>query len=253
MTPMEHEQEVQESQYVFPYHHIPEFGEGTFSIARLLFWGHEYASYLEYLTTLIQKKAIQSLVDIGCGDGRFLLEAHKKLPKETRLLGIDYSAHAIQFAQAFAPDVEYRATGLSDLVRSGERFDAFTLIEVLEHIPPAEIPAFLETMEKVLTPGGFGIITVPSDNLKRSSKHYQHFNTNTLTQTLAAHFTIEHMEYLNGISKTEYLLRRVLANRFYILNNKSLLNWLYRWYKKNYLMSTSDACRRLVAIVKPRS
>ena len=68
------QQEVQEEQYQFPYHYIVQFKE-DFSISLLFPWGLNYASTMEFLMVKVaEDKKVKSIIDIGCGDGRFTRE-----------------------------------------------------------------------------------------------------------------------------------------------------------------------------------
>src|SRR5438552_7873234 len=94
------EEARQEAEYAFPYHHLPQIA--PFSISRHLFWGHAYASYVEKVLQLLSKQPFESLIDIGCGDGKLLLEISKRF-RGKRLVGTDMSERALAFARAFAP------------------------------------------------------------------------------------------------------------------------------------------------------
>lgn len=243
--------ELQESEYGFPYHHIPQFGEELFSETRHLYWGYEYASYLERILELLTLEDFDSLIDVGCGDGRLLLEIHKKI-KGKRLVGTDFSEHAVAFAKAFGPEIDFRSGTFEKSVYDKELFSFATLIEVLEHIPPEETDTFLRTFDSFLTPGGRGIITVPSKNIPVTPKHFRHFDEESLRKTLEPHFTIISIEYLNAHTFGEKLLRRIFANRLFILNEAHLVQNLYRIYKKLYLHANSNNGQRLLAVIKKK-
>lgn len=233
-------EDIQEGEYEFPYHHIPT--HAPFTQSRLLFWGYEYEAYLEKILETLKGIGFKSLIDIGCGDGRLLAELSKD--PEVRLVGTDFSEKALAFARAFSPSVTFQRD-----IPSGETFDAFTLIEVLEHIPPEEIPSFLATLQKSLGAGGKGIITVPSVAVPVNRKHYQHFSEESLKKTLAPYFTVESVAHLNAFPLGTKIISRLLSNRFFILNYVPLRDALYRLYKKRYLSADPGKGSRLMAIV----
>src|SRR3954449_3553400 len=73
-------QTIQESEYEFPYHYIPTLVNGNFSQVRKLRWGYEYLSYLRFVLSTLEKLQFNSLLDVGCGEGRFLSEVAKRFP-----------------------------------------------------------------------------------------------------------------------------------------------------------------------------
>ncbi len=85
------EQAVQEAEYEFPYHYIPRLEGGNFSQVRKLRWGYEYLSYLRFVLARLERVEFGSLLDVGCGEGRFLREVSKRFSGK-RLLGVDFSA-----------------------------------------------------------------------------------------------------------------------------------------------------------------
>jgi cyclopropane fatty-acyl-phospholipid synthase-like methyltransferase len=232
---------AQELEYEFPYHHLVEIR--PFSLGRYLFWGQAYAAYLELVMDELAQRPFQSVIDIGCGDGKLVLEMSKRFPGR-RVVGTDYSSRALAFARAFAPGLEFHET------TPDETFDAFTLIEVLEHIPPEQIDAFLTDIKSHLRPGGIGIVTVPSTARPVQRKHYQHFDEQTLRAALSPHFEVQSVRYLNRPCKW---LQKLLANDWYVLNWRPLRDRLYRRYKRRYLHATSKDGLRLMAVVtKPK-
>jgi 2-polyprenyl-3-methyl-5-hydroxy-6-metoxy-1,4-benzoquinol methylase len=236
------ERNLQEEEYVFPYHHIPEWKQ--FSQVKDLWWGYEYAAYIEYLLSTLRDLKFESLIDIGCGDGRLLSELAKEKPS-SRLFGTDFSAKALAFAQAFSPSVEF-----STEMPTNQKFDAFTAIEVFEHIPLDEADAFLDDVKKVLNPGAPGIITVPTTNLPLNPKHYRHFSADSVTKALEKHFTVERVEHINVYSASSKIIQRLLANRFFILNWQHAKDWLYGQYKKTSFKATPKNAMRLMVLVR---
>lgn len=238
MTQIAVREAMQEAEYEFPYHHLTQIS--PFSLSNHLFWGHAYASYTEKVLDLLKGHTFSSLIDIGCGDGKLLTEVARRF-KNRRLVGTDFSERALAFARAFTPCAEFK-TEMPE-----ETFDAFTLIEVLEHIKPTEIPAFLDEIKRHLNPGAMGIITVPSDVRPTQAKHYQHFNDDTLRAALESHFEVVSVSYLN---KQGWAIRTLLSNRFFILNWKWLTAKLYRYYKRHYLNASRTNGLRVLAVVK---
>ena len=69
----------QESQYALPYHYIPSFEGGHFSQHLYWSWGLHYIGALEYILDVLGQEPFESLIDVGCGDGRLLQEIGRRL------------------------------------------------------------------------------------------------------------------------------------------------------------------------------
>lgn len=240
---MDQTQMIQEEEYAFPYHHIPQIE--PFSQTRSLWWGYEYAAYIGYILSELNSRPFNSLIDIGCGDGRLLAELAKV--SSAKLHGADFSEKALSFARAFSPST---VTFTKDL--PGQLFDVFTAIEVLEHIHPNEAGAFLASAARSLSRNGIGIVSVPTTNIPLNPKHYRHFTADTLRETLEGHFIVESIVHLNGQTVVAKIVQRLLANRFFILNWQPVKNILYRWYTRTSLMGTQSNAIRVLAIVRKR-
>jgi len=243
---LSNEQRSQESQYEFPYHYVPHLQGGRFSQARVNRWGYEYLSYLTYVLDQLGGLAFTSLLDIGCGEGRLLHELARRRG-EVSLTGVDYSAPAVAFAQAFNPTLNFACGDITDRTLAPGPFDAVTLIDVLEHIPPAYRPAFVQAVADRVRPGGSLIVTVPSTNIPVSKKHYEHFDQTTLTQALGESFQVERVQYLNAKGLRARWVRRLLANGLFILNNSRLATAIYRWYCGKLLLANPGTGTRLFA------
>lgn len=177
---------IQESQYIFPYHYIPDFEDDKFFQNRNLRWGYIYFSYLGVVKDIILKKSPTSLMDIGCGDGRFLRELRKGSSK-INLWGLTSLEQAKAYTKAFNM-MENELTNCASCV---------TLIDTSEHIPFGVLNRFVSSVHKILKKDGFLIVTVPGKNVKVDKKHYQHFDLKSLKKVLKDYFVIEKHCYLN--------------------------------------------------------
>ncbi len=101
------------------------------------------------------------IADIGCGAG--VLTDH--LRRYGDPVGVDFSSAAIAAARRLAPDVTFLAGGLDEL--PGDRYDAITLFDVLEHIPAVERPAFIRGLSERLAPDGVLFISTPFPSATR--------------------------------------------------------------------------------------
>ncbi len=243
-------QTIQEAEYQFPYHYIPTLENGNFSQVRKLRWGYEYLSYLRFILGALQKIEFSSLLDVGCGEGRFLHEAAKRFPAQ-RLVGIDLSARAVDYAKLLNPTVEFLSGDIADEGLLRESFDVVTLIETLEHIPLDQVADFVGTLRRTVNDRGVLIVSVPSRNLDLNRKHYQHFTLDSLAATLRPHFEISEHYFLNRISRWDTLLKMVLSNRYFILNEPRLLNALYRRYENRLLNANGSDGKRICVVCRP--
>jgi cyclopropane fatty-acyl-phospholipid synthase-like methyltransferase len=241
---------IQEEEYIFPYHYIPRFESGVFTQTMNINWGFEYLSSLEFLLGLLNNIPFKSLIDVGCGDGRFCSEAAKRFPGR-RICGVDVSERAISLARALNPEVEFLAGDITnsafkkmESLKGG--FDLAVSIEVLEHIKPAEASRFMEKTALLLKPGGRLILTAPTLNTPLQAKHYRHFDFDSLDKLLKPNFNIEQFYYLNRISHGTDLLRKALSNRLFIINNRRLRGWIYKYYFKKYLIADITTGRRII-------
>jgi SAM-dependent methyltransferase len=94
---------------------------------------------------IVEGRDVQSVLDVGCGVGGFLLT----LPPSIRKFGIEPSTAASAAARQAGICIAGRTLG--DL-RPDERFDVITIIDVVEHVAhPAEL---LDQAAAHLAPGG---------------------------------------------------------------------------------------------------
>lgn len=241
---MKDKSQIQESHYHFPYHYIPRADGSVFKPSRILRWGYEYVSYIEYLKQKVLAIQPKSLLDVGCGDGRFLYELQIE---QIECTGIDTSERAIAFAKAFNPQTNFFVGAIEGHTKE---YDCLTCIEVLEHIPPENIDSFLKGMAQSLKQDGTLILSVPADTVPVNEKHFQHFSGTSLENTLSPYFEVKKIEYVNAKGFLDILIRFLITNRFFVLNQYSLLNALYYLYKKHNLRANKKTGKRIIVHAK---
>lgn len=257
MNPLDRQTQIQESEYSFAYHYIPTLRPYKFSHVRYWAWAFRYLGGIQLVLDQLAKVSFSSLIDIGCGDGRFLREVLDHFPGK-KLLGIDASAKAVRLAQAFNPEIEYRCVNLLDEPVPG-KFDIATLIEVIEHIPPERLPEFLRAVADCLQDAGYLIITVPHQNKPLIKKHYQHFTParlKTLLEPLFPEITFIPFDVRASRAPLMWVIERILGakGKFFLLTNPRILYFFYALYLKRYLYADSEKhCERIavVCVKKP--
>jgi SAM-dependent methyltransferase len=104
-----------------------------------------YALYAE----ILESWEVDSLVDIGCGNGKFLKKLETEL-KISRLYGVDLSEGMVARARALGV-----ACDAKDICDVRERFDAATAVfDVLNYLPPGSVGGFLDCVAERLHEGG---------------------------------------------------------------------------------------------------
>ncbi len=133
-----------------------------------------------------------NLLEVGCGDGDFLLQATRR---NFTVEGIDYSAHSCAKAQAkLGAGARIHRGEISVLSDRRESYLLCVACDVIEHVrQPA---AFLETVHGLLRPGGRVLLVTPdldsvAARLMRSrwlefkAEHMYYYTPRTLRRQLA--------------------------------------------------------------------
>jgi 2-polyprenyl-3-methyl-5-hydroxy-6-metoxy-1,4-benzoquinol methylase len=111
----------------------PEFYNGRMHLVKLPLEECPWLDLYQMTLTLLPPNDV-SIVDLGCGTGRFakLLQ----LNGYTRYLGIDFSARRIEEARSYVPAFRFEVGNVLDpsLRSLWQGYDVFVLTEVLEHI-----------------------------------------------------------------------------------------------------------------------
>lgn len=243
------EQHIQEAQYGYPYHYIPRVEDGHFSQLQYWSWGMHYLGGMRVVLDQLDAWTFDSLIDVGCGDGRFLRELAAERPS-VDTLGIDYSERSIAMARGMNPDLDYEVVDLlsADLTRE---FDIATAIEVLEHIPPDDLPAFVSSISDVLADDGQFVLTVPHENKPVQDKHYQHFSAADLESLLRPQFKKIKFVPFDKQSKVFTALELALGGRgrHFVVNSPPVVDTLWKLYRRRYLYAESESnCRRIAAV-----
>jgi len=242
----------QESQYAFPYHYIPSFENGHFCQHLYWSWGFRYLGGTELVLSILAEEPFESLADIGCGDGRFLREVSIRFPGKT-LVGIDYSARAINLARAMNPDLNYECLDICSERAVNQNFDVVTLVEVLEHIPVESVNDFVYSLASCQKPGSRLILTVPHKNKPVQVKHYQHFDSATLRKVVEPYYEVEHIVFFDKMTHIfSRLISGLLGNSFFILNNRVLLDALFNIYRRYFLVCNEARCGRMCLVGRKR-
>lgn len=103
----------------------------------------------------------RSALDVGCGAG-LMTEPLARMGAATT--GIDAAPENIAAARKHAAAgnlaIDYRATSVEELARTGARYDIITCLEVVEHV--ADRDSFFAALASLLAPGGLVIFSTPN-------------------------------------------------------------------------------------------
>jgi ubiquinone/menaquinone biosynthesis C-methylase UbiE len=105
----------------------------------------------------------QHLLDLGCGSGELLLEAHQRTVGDGVLAGLDLSPDMLALAKS-------RAGGKASLIQGNSlnglpfhhsSFNLVTSLNLLQELPTDAIPSLLKQVHRVLQPGGCFRAVIP--------------------------------------------------------------------------------------------
>ncbi len=132
---------------------------------------------LEYIIADMKTQNYSSILDIGCGNGRFLEEAQKLWYVATHYLGIDSSGWMIQEAQKLHPDDHFEVIWMQDLSRIQESFDTLLFLASFHHLESQEERIeVLHYAKNLLSPSGR--IYMTNWNLRDQVKYEKDYQEN---------------------------------------------------------------------------
>jgi SAM-dependent methyltransferase len=159
------------------------------------------------------------VLDVGCGPG---FGAKHMCARGYSVTGLDFNERGIAFGALLVPEARLFHADARLLPQREElhgRFDAVTIIEVLEHIPPDFHDEVMRGAWASLRPGGALIVSVPSNRLTPSRWDYKHFELHEMTELIERHgFRLDASVYQCRVGLLQSpMLWRLLDNRFYDL------------------------------------
>lgn len=245
------ETKQQEAEYEVPYHHIPVVTDDGLKDFWYWSWGVRYLAGLDAVSKQLDQMEWSSVRDLGCGDGRFVRELRRKYPDRS-IDGVDVSSKALAWARVFDEAAFFEQR---DIVNRppNEQVDVITLVEVLEHIEPDQLSGFVAKSAEELRPGGWAIVTVPHENVKTTPKHYQHFNSETLSAALRDSYDIHKVMFMDKPSRWFRWWMKALGGEGhnFLITNAKLRKQLYDYYFRHCQFSSDERrCKRLLAIAK---
>ncbi|MDQ1433843.1 MAG: hypothetical protein QOF59_659, partial [Actinomycetota bacterium] len=120
------------------------------------YFARRKADYLTELTDrLVGKPADMAVLDIGCGVG--VVEAFL-VPTFRQVHGVDVAGEAVAHAASDHPRANFSVHDGSVLPFADDTFDVAFAACVLHHIDRAERAAFVAEMQRVIRPGGIGVV-----------------------------------------------------------------------------------------------
>lgn len=126
---------------------------------------------------------VATTLDVGCGLG-ITLSSLKDASLGGALYGIDFSEHAIRWAQNRFPDIEWLCQDIYEVTAPSD-FDLVICTEVIEHLDRPEVA--LSQVSNLVRPGGHLILTTQSGRVHTTERmvgHVRHFNIADLEQVL---------------------------------------------------------------------
>jgi SAM-dependent methyltransferase len=118
--------------------------------------------------SLLEPLHFSSVLDVGCGQGTFLLELSSKYPN-LHIFGTEYSHRAIEIVQERIPWGNFKFLDLSKGTIPG-RFDLVCCMEILEHIEDdvTAINNLVAMTDRYL------LVTAPQGRMRKIELNYGH-------------------------------------------------------------------------------
>lgn len=135
---------------------------------------------LPSIVALLEQRGATTVLDLGCGTGRHLVYLAQR---GFQVSGLDSSPQAIEGARQWLADEglegDLRLSSMAEpLPWPDAAFDAVLSVQVIHHAELATIRSVVAEVHRVLKPGGFLFVTVPS--LRNQGDTFREIEPNTL-------------------------------------------------------------------------
>ncbi|WP_169816649.1 SAM-dependent methyltransferase [Rhodovibrio salinarum] len=243
--------------YAFPYHHLPALTPVP-TISRYWSFAPSYVAGLWIVTDWMDRNLSSNPnarawrhVDIGCGDGALLRHLSRRVPADRlNLTGVDTDRRAIAWARMFN-DASVDIVCDAHTNMEPGHFDSASLVEVLEHVPPECVPAFVSGAARLLRNGGRLMVTVPSVAKPTEAKHYQHFSRGGLLAALADDFDVDAVAGFENRLWPARVLRKLVWRKRFRLDWPPTTHLLVSAMARR--RSNTECCGRILAEATRRS
>ena len=212
----------------------------------------QFDGYMRLILDLLPPPPAEVL-DVGCGPG---FGAKHMAARGYAVTGLDFNERGIAFGRILVPEARLFHADARLLPQHEElhgRFEAVTIIEVLEHIPPEFHDDVMRGAWAALQPGGVLVVSVPSNQLTPSRWDYKHFELREVTELMERHgFGLNATVFQCRMGPVKWpKLWQLVDNRFYDL--KVLRRLLRKAFLRRYNIASSEgsAGRFIVRGVKP--
>ena len=196
-------------------------------------WQH---AVYQYATTLIEKRNVKTLMDVGCGPAKKLELFASRFPS-LRIIGIDQK-HPIEFCKNNHPFGEWYVDDFEN--PSGElkdtKADLIICADVIEHIvEPEKLLAYIKMR---LAQGGAVVLSTPDrdklygENCMKSGNpdHIREWNFKEFAQFIKNHGWVIHEHFhLNGLKPAwnkeyiKHMVKHFAFGRPYRLDNNQVV------------------------------
>jgi 2-polyprenyl-3-methyl-5-hydroxy-6-metoxy-1,4-benzoquinol methylase len=219
-------------------------------------WFKDPDGQYQYAINFVNKRGGfygKSVLDVGCGSGRFLFECRKY---GALITGVDPHPQAVNFAREHF-DIEVVPKDIEQAVQEGiilaSSFDFIFAFEILEHIKKPVV--FLSLLNRLLLPGGLVFVSTPNFQFERLLR--------TVDQ-IAEEYP-EHSNFFEPVSLINCLARydfqvveaATVCNYTYgerqkqILSRNSFINSLWKKVRRNvFLHAAKDIFFKILDIYK---
>lgn len=110
-------------------------------------------------TRIWLQTAPTSVLDVGCGHGRFAQFLANKNP-EIKYLGVDFSSELLALAPPLPKNYKFQLAELSEPLQWEQQFALVTAFGVMHHLPSAQLRAqIFKQLSHQVAPGGWLAVT----------------------------------------------------------------------------------------------
>lgn len=245
---------IQKKEYEFPYHYLLCYDENKIDIVKSYSFGFEHFSLIYIIKKILIQKKPNNILDIGCGDGKLINELLKEklIQNNTNeVIGIDNNNRALAFARIFNDYNKAKFIQEDIFNYKAKSYDIIILMEVLEHIPTHKLNRLIKVISSLLSSNKYLIISVPSINIPLQSKHYKHYDLNSLKTLLYKDFKIEDVFYIGSVGII-YKLFKSLYMFFDFLKVEKIKIILFSFYKRKFLLTSEQNCLHILILCKKK-